>query len=195
MSLLGSEWMRYAHEGTLLPKPGNRSRNAAPHGVCPTRGDDRWIALAARTDEEWRALAEVMGRPDLGSDARFSTFEARKANEDALEELIAAWTADQDRWELAERLQSAGVPAAAVEDLEDLVTHDPQLRGHYQTVRQPVAPELEILVDAEPIRAFGGEHALERSAGLGEHNEYVLREILGLSMEEFDQLVIEGVVN
>ena len=136
-----------------------------------------------------------MGKPGLASDARFATFEARKANEDALDGLLAEWTAGEDRWLLAERLQAAGIPAAAVEDLEDLVTRDPQLEGHYQTVRQPAAPDLEILVDAEPIRTLGGEHVLERSAGLGEHNEYVLRDLLGLSMEEFDQLVIEGIVN
>jgi crotonobetainyl-CoA:carnitine CoA-transferase CaiB-like acyl-CoA transferase len=195
VSLLGAAWMRYAHEGTLAPKPGNRSLNASPHGVFPTTGEDRWIALAARTDQEWSALAGAIGRPELATDARFASFEARKANEDELEALIEAWTANQDRWELAERLQALGIPAAAVENLEDTVTHDPQLASYYQMKRQPSAPELEILVDSEPIRLLGGKHELERAPALGEHSEYVLREILGLSMEEFDQLVLDGIVN
>jgi len=195
MSLLGAAWMRYDHEGTLAPKPGNRSVNAAPHGVYPTSGDDRWIVLAARTDEEWRVLAAAIGQPALAADTRFATFEARKANEDALDALIGAWTAPQDRWALAERLQALGIPAAAVEDLADLVAHDPQLVGHYQPTRQPSAPDLEILVDAEPIRIVGATHTLERAPMLGEHNEYVLRDLLGLPMDEFDQLVIDGIVN
>ena len=66
---------------------------------------------------------------------------------------------------------------------------------HHASLRRMHHTRLEILVDAEPIRTLGGEHVLERSAGLGEHNEYVLRDLLGLSMEEFDQLVIEGIVN
>jgi len=197
MSLLGSAWMRYAEEGTLAPKPGNRSSNAAPHGVFPTTGDDRWIAIAAHSDEQWRALVAAMGQPELGDDPRFATFETRKANEDDLETLIAKATGDDDRWELAERLQAAGVPAAAVEDLKDLVTEDQQLEGveHYQVTRQPTAPDLEILVDAEPIRVVGGEHILERSPAIGEHSEHVLREVLGLSMDEFNELVVDGVVN
>ena len=195
ISLLGAAWMRYAHERTLARRPGNRSPNAAPHGVFPTAGEDRWIALAAHDDGQWRALARTIGQPGLAEDERFASFEARKEHEDELEALIGAWTASQDRWELAERLQALGIPAAAVEDLEDTVTRDPQLAGHYQTKRQPSAPNLEILVDAEPIRLVGGEHELERAAALGEHNEYVLREILGLSIAEFDQLVIDGIVN
>ena len=196
ISVLGAAWMRYAHEGTLAARPGNRSLNAAPHGVFPAAGDDRWIALAAQDDEQWRGLAGAIGQPGLAEDERFASFEARKEHEDELETLIGDWTAPQDRWELAERLQGLGIPAAAVEDLEDSVTRDPQLAGHYQTKRQPAAPELEILVDSEPIRFVGaGEHTLERAPGLGEHNEYVLREILGLSMEEFDQLVVDGIVN
>ena len=195
MSLLGAEWMRYEHEGTLAPRPRNRSRNAAPHGVYPTTGDDRWIALAAQTEEQWHALATAIGQPDLASDARFATFEARKENEDALDALIEAWTVSGDRWAFADQLQGLGIPAAAVEDLADTVAHDPQLAGHYQPTYQEAAPDLEILVDAEPIRLVGATHTLERAPTLGEHNEYVLREILGLSMEEFDQLVIDGVVN
>jgi benzylsuccinate CoA-transferase BbsF subunit len=197
MSLLGSAWMRYAEERRLAPKPGNRSPNATPHGVFPTAGDDRWIAFAAHTEEQWHALVASMGQPALAEGTRFATFEARKSNEDELETLIGGWTAGQDRWELAERLQSVGIPAAAVEDLKDLVTADPQLAAedHYQITKQPSAPDLEIIVDAEPIRAAGGTHTLERAPAIGEHSEYVLREVLGLSMEEFDQLVLDGIVN
>ncbi len=196
-SLLGAAWMRYADEGTLAPKPGNRSLNAAPHGVFPASGDDRWIAIAAHDNEQWRGLVGVMGQPGMADDARFATFEARQANADDLERVIAEWTADQDRWELADRLQAAGVPAAAVADLQDLVTEDPQLAAtdHYQVTRQPTAPDLKIVVDAEPIRVLGGEHVLERSPGIGEHSEWALCEVLGLSMEEFNELVVDGVVN
>ena len=195
VALLGAQWMRFRHTGEQPPRPGNRSANHCPHGVYPCSGNDRWIAIAARNQSHWDSIVEAMGQPDLLDDQRFATFEDRKRHEDELNDIIAAWTADQDRWQLANRLQEAGVPAAAVEDLRDLVEQDPQLAGHYQRVRQPSAPDFEIIVDAEAIRLLGCDHTMSRAPGLGEHNEDVLRGILHMSMEQFDSLVVEGVIN
>ena len=124
----------------------------------------------------------------------FGSRAARKANEDELEARTTTWTADQDRWELARRLQESVVPAAAVADLGEMVTADLQLADYYQAIRQPSAPDLDIWVDAEPIRLAGVTHRLQRAPELGEHSERVLREILGLSREGFDQLVVAGIV-
>ena len=100
----------------------------------------------------------------------------------------------RDRWALAALLQRAGIAAAPVENLRDMIETDPQMRHHYQRIRQPSDPDFEITIDGEPIRLAGQDRVLERAPTLGEHNEYVLREILGLSQQEFDALVVDGVV-
>ena len=194
VSLLGAEWMRFGREGEQPPRPGNRDPNMSPHGVFPTTGEDQWIALAVVSDEQWRALAAVMERPDLASDPRFVTLADRREHEDELETMIGEWTASHDGWELAARLQSSGIAASPVENLRDTLTRDPVLAEHYQTLRQPSDPSVELTIDRDPIWLEGQERALERAPMMGEHSEYVIREILGRSREEFDRLVADGVV-
>ena len=135
-----------------------------------------------------------MGRPELASDGRFATLEDRRAHEDELEALIGAWTAEHDGWDLAARLQAEGIAACPVEDLRDTMTRDPVLAEHYQTVRQPSDPSVEITIDRDPIWLEGQPRELERAPMMGEHSEYVIRTILGRSREDFDRLVVEGVV-
>lgn len=194
VSLLGAEWMRYARDGKQPPRPGNRDPNMSPHGVFPAAGEDRWIAIAAQSDQEWGTLARAMGRSELASDRRFATLEDRRKHEDELEALIGAWTAEHDGWDLAERLQAEGIAACPVEDLRDTMTRDPVLAEHYQTVRQPSDPSVEITIDRDPIWLEGHTRELERAPMMGEHSEYVIRTILGRSREDFDRLVVEGVV-
>jgi formyl-CoA transferase len=141
-----------------------------------------------------RVVAELIGAPGLGDDSRFSTHEARKTNEDALEAIIGAWTASQDRWELAAAVQAAGVAAAPVEDLRDMLEGDTVMAEHYQRVRQPSDPDLEIVIDRDPIWISGHERELTRAPMRGEHSEYVVREMLGYSREEFDALVVAGAI-
>jgi crotonobetainyl-CoA:carnitine CoA-transferase CaiB-like acyl-CoA transferase len=199
VSLLGAEWMRFAQTGQQPPRPANRDPNYCPHGVYPTRGDpndgdDQWIALAVASDDEWSMLAGLMGDAAPSDPALYATDAGRRANEDHLDASLAAWTATQDRWALAALLQTAGIAAAPVENLRDMIETDPQMRDHYQRIRQPSDPDFEITIDGEPIRLAGQDRVLERAPTLGEHNEYVLREILGLSQQEFDTLVADGVV-
>jgi len=194
ISLLGVDWMHYRATGVQPPPSQNRSPNHCPHGVFPASGEDDWCAIAVESDDQWRALCGAMGEPRLADDPRFATFAARKANEPEVEERLAGWTRRQDRWALAERLQSLGVPAAPVENLRDTFERDPQLRQHYQRVAQPSRPDVEIPIDGEAIRFAGVEHRLRRAPMLGEHSEQVLREIVGLAREELDALLLAGVV-
>ena len=193
VSLIGAEWMRYRHTGAVPPRPGNREPNHAPHGVYRARGDDQWCAIAVRP-EQWRAFCEAIGAPALAADPRFATHDARRAHEDALDALVEAWTATRDPWASADRLQASGIAAAAVERLPDMLDRDPQLARHFQRLHQPSAPELAITVDAEAVRFAGESDVLERAPLFGEHNEYVLRDLLGLSHAEFDALVLDGVI-
>ena len=194
LSLLGAEWMHYRSTGQVPARNANRDPNAAPHGVYPAAGEDRWIALAATDEAEWDAFCRTIGEPGLVDDPRFASLEARKANEDGLDEIVRHWTTARDAWEASAALQAAGVPAAPVEDLRDMMERDPLLRSHYQIVRQPVAPDVDIPIDREVARFRGHEHALRRAPGMGEHTFEIATERLGLEPAEYASLLAEGVL-
>jgi crotonobetainyl-CoA:carnitine CoA-transferase CaiB-like acyl-CoA transferase len=195
IALLGEQWMRHCAEGGV-PRNANRDPNFAPHGVYPCAGEDQWCAIAVDADAQWRALAALMGQPELAVDLRFATHAARLAHHDALDAALAAWTATQDRFALAEHLQAAGIAAAAVADLSDLIERDPQLahRGHYQKVRQPSDPDLELTIDGEAIRLDGTTRQLARAPMLGEHTRSLLGDLLGMDTATLDRLTASGVI-
>ena len=175
---------------------GNRHPQAAPHGAfrCAARGsdDDRWIAIACMSEEEWRALAGVAGHVEWADDARFCSLEARKANEDALEALVEGFTRGQPAEVLMVRLQEAGVPAGVVESCEDL-RNDPQLahRGHYWMLDHPVMGRRAY--DGPSFRLSKTPGELTKAAPvLGADNEYVWKDLVGLSDEEYVALLVEG---
>jgi benzylsuccinate CoA-transferase BbsF subunit len=194
VSLLGAEWMQFGHTQQQPARPGNRDENHCPHGVFAAAGPDRWVAIAVATEEEWLSFSQLIGGESLASDERFRTHASRKANEDLLEDIITMWTRGRDRWRIAEQLQAIGVAAAPVEDLRDLVDADPISRKHYQRVFQPSAKDTEIAIDAEPIRFAGETRVLRRAPMLGEHNSYVLDEILGLDERAIADLAIAEVI-
>jgi crotonobetainyl-CoA:carnitine CoA-transferase CaiB-like acyl-CoA transferase len=150
----------------------------APHGCYPCVGEDHWVTISVRTDDEWRALREVAGVAD---DSRFSTAESRLAHEDELDALVAAWTSSLDRYEAARRLQARGIPAAPVLDCGADTYDDPHLqeRGYFQKVTHPDAGTHVL---SGPIwRLAGVEGPVQRPAPcLGEHNRHVLRDMLGM---------------
>ena len=178
------------------PEPlrdGNRVPHQSPSAVLRCRGEDEWIALAARDDAEWRALAEVLGAPELGGDARFATHAARKANEDELERALAPLCAVRDGHELAAALQERCVPAAAVL-AGDGVLADPQLsaRRYWRTLVHPVLGE--ITAPAAPFVADGMRTGAERAAPLlGEHTRALAASVLELGDAEIDRLEREQV--
>ncbi|MBI1180677.1 MAG: CoA transferase [Alphaproteobacteria bacterium] len=176
---------------------GNRVEHphAAPHGVYPARGDDRWLAIAVMNDAEWRALVEVMGNPSWAQDGKFATQEARFANQDDLDPHIAAWSRERDCHEAMDALQAAGVRAGAVQNAQDLNEVDPQIakRGLFFELDHPVIGEARF--EGEPMHFSRTGMDNWRSAPLlGEDNDYVYREILGYSAEEIDALAEEGVI-
>ncbi len=192
LALLGCEWMQFKATGRQPPRNANRNPNYCPHGVFPARAEDSldaWIAMAVADDAGWRTLCELMEQPQLAADPRFASHAARKTHEDELDRIVGAWSATRDKWEMADALQQAGIAAAPVEHLRDMLERDPQLPGHYQQVRQPAAPDVDIPIDREGARWVGHSHDLERAPGLGEHNQYVVQELLGRSDEDFVALL------
>ncbi len=189
--------VRYSGNGEVVGRRGNRDdpagSHAAPHGVYPARGDDRWIAICAHTATDWDALRRVIGDPSWTDDERFASLEKRREHEDALDERLAAWSAQFDAHELMARLQHAGVGAGVVQTTADLIM-DPQLahRGHFETLRHVHLGELAFERSGFRLShsAAGYRHA---GPNLGEHTEEVLREILGLDAAEIARLRAEQV--
>ena len=160
--------------------------------VFPTVGEDRWIAITLRDDQEWIELADVLGHPEWSQDSRYSTVHGRNERRAELEALIAEATSKIDAYELFHLLQSRGVPAGPV-STEHMVNTDPhwEARGYFR----PLAREDlgEYLHPGHPWAASGLELAWNRHAPrLGEDNEYVYKTLLGLSDEKYQSLVDRG---
>ncbi len=176
--------------------PGNRSKHpeVAPHGVYRCAGDDRWIALAVMTDEQWERLAAVMGRPPWATEERFATMDARYQHQDELDGFIGAWTCHQDARELTHRLQDAGVAAGMVQNARDRLENDPQLRerGFYAELEHPVLGRRRF--EGMPARLSETVAALRRPGPvMGQDNAFVLGQILGLNQQGIDTLAEEAV--
>ena len=179
----GQEWIR----------SGNRCPQAAPHGVYPCCGEDRWCAIAVSNDQEWQVLCRTIGHTELEHDPRFDTLANRKQNEDELDEIIGLWTREHQAEEVMHLLQGAGVACGVVETGQD-IHEDPQLshRNHLQMLNHP---EIGLhSYDTQSFQLSETPARLERPGPcLGEHNEYVCKDFLGMSDEEFLTLLNEGV--
>ena len=176
-------WMRNA----------NKVPSAAPHGAFCCKGDDQWCAIAVTTDKQWQAFCTIMGDPDWTKSSKFVTLRARKQNEDDLNKLVNQWTINYTPREVMDKLQTVGVPAGMFQNSGDVV-QDPHLkaRGYFQILNHPEIGPHEYVRSNFILAKTPGE--LKRPAPLlGEHTEYVCRELLHVPSEEFDQLLVEEV--
>ncbi len=191
-TVIGDAMVEYFATGRVRPRLGNRDLACAPYGIYPNAGEQRWIAIAAEDDGQWRTLCSIAGHAEWADDPRFATADARLAAVEAVDALIAAWTAGEDRDTLAARLVAAGVPAAPVLDgLE--VAADPVFRerGVIVDVTHPEAgtwPQVGV-----PVHLARTPGSVTRpSPRLGEHSAEVLAEV-GVGAEEYARLVEAGV--
>ena len=184
------DWFVHGREP---PRTGNRCPVVAPHGVYRCRGHERWCAIAAFTEEEWRSLCLAMGMPHLAYDPRFVTVIARLHNREELDELIEKWTMEHPAEEVMTLLQEAGVAAGIVCNGRDQ-NEDPHLnaRGFYRELEHSEIGRHRYLMPPFRLSRTPGEPSLPAPC-LGQHNEHVYREILGMSDEEFVKLLNEGV--
>jgi len=194
-TFVGPSILDCAVNGRVANRTGNRDPNMAPHGAFPCLGQDRWIAIAVRSDEEWRTLCRTMGDPEWAVDPRFATIAGRKENEDELEHLIAEWTKDYHDGELMALLQAKGIPAGVVQTCEDLVENDPQLKER-QAFRRLPHKVMGMRVWNAPAYKLSKtpNHIDKAGAIIGEDNEFVYKEILGYSDEDIANFLIEGVI-
>ncbi|MFN0089485.1 MAG: CaiB/BaiF CoA transferase family protein [Acidimicrobiales bacterium] len=185
--------LEYTANGRIVERMGNDDREAAPHGVYPARGVERWVAIACTTDEQWRALAEEMGRVDLASDAALATAAGRLARRRQLDDAVAAWTCGLDEADVTARLIARGVPAHVVQNSAECVA-DPQLahRGHFVTVPHSVIGEhtiegARVALSRTPAQITTGGPALN------EHLFEVLHDLLGYDEDRIAELIAREV--
>jgi benzylsuccinate CoA-transferase BbsF subunit len=196
VGLLGPAVLDVTVNGRSAVPQGNRAAYAAPQGVYPCRGEDRWLALSVLDDEQWRALSTELGAVELLDDPRFATSAARHEHHDALDEELARHTSVLDAVELMDRLQKRGVPAGVMQTYQDLLDEDPQLRHrqHFAVLDHPeMGPSA---YNAPPFRLSGIEGSVMRTPAplLGQHTREVCAELLGLTEEEIDAMVAEDLL-
>jgi benzylsuccinate CoA-transferase BbsF subunit len=192
LQLISPLLLNYIVNGREEKAKGNSCDYAAPHGAYRCKGEDRWCVISVFSDEEWRSFCKAIGEPQWTKETKFSTLKGRKENEEELNRLVEEWTKEHDPYDVMMILQEAGVSAGVVQNGKDLY-NDPHLRerecfwalehkelGRFSHLGQP-----SILSETRA--------KLNRPAPcLGEHTEYICREFLGMSEDEFDKYLIEG---
>ncbi len=193
--LLGDAIVEYSMNGRIRPRRGNRHPEMAPHGYYRCRGDDYWVALAVASDEEWRRFCGVIGDPPWTKEARFADAASRRRNQEEMDMLIEAWTLRQDHYEVMNALQKAGVAAGAIPTGPELLA-DPHWkeRGVFETVDKALVGPHPYPKAAPMKLSESLEEKRQPAPGLGEHNRYVLHDLLGLSEAAIESLAAADVI-
>ena len=189
---MGEYIMDYVMNGRVGETLGNRHPSAAPCGLYPCRGEDRWVAITVFTDDEWRGLCRAMGHPPWAASERFATGSGRWQNQDELDALISEWTREREDYDVMHLLQVEGVAAGPVMDERDCY-RDPHLRERefFERVDHPecgshLYPGVNWKLSGTPC------HIRKPPCRLGEDNEYVYKSLLGVSDLEYEELEREG---
>jgi benzylsuccinate CoA-transferase BbsF subunit len=192
---IGHVMMEYLANGREPQRLGNRSRAAAPHGCYRCQGEDRWCAVAVATEAEWGRLCGVLGRPEWKTDPRFATLSARLEHAAELDSLIEHWTATRPTYAVMAALQAAGVAAGVVQNVEDQWRRDRQLaaRGFFEEIDH--AKKGKVVATGIPL-GLTGTPGRTRGAGaaLGQDNDYVFGELLGMTPEAIRDAVAAGAI-
>ena len=199
-TLNGPALLDYTVNGRPLRREGmpdsNRSQwpRMAPHGIYPAQGEDAWVAIACRDDADWKALCKVV-EGDWTGESRFADLDGRIACQDSLDKQLGAWTICREKFDVAARLQAAGVPAAAVQTPSERIDHDgnTQAWGLWPEVVHPVIGKQRI--DGLPVHLSETDWDFREGGPLlGQHNEQIYGELLGLDATEIAALKEEGVI-
>jgi benzylsuccinate CoA-transferase BbsF subunit len=169
-------------------------KETAFQGVYRCKGKDRWCAVTIATDEEWRRFKEALAKPPWAEDKRFATPASRLKNKPALDGLIEVWTKEHTAEEVMALLQKKGLAAGVVQSAADLA-RDPQLKGRGFFIELDHPETGKTVSDASPVRLSSTPAGYTRPAPLpGQDNDYVYRELLGLSEAEMAGLKKKKVI-
>lgn len=194
-SIIGDAIVEYSMNKKIRPRRGNRHPFMAPHGYYRCRGEDYWVGLAVASDEEWLKFSQAIGAPPWTSAERFADSLTRWQNQDELDKLVEAWTIGHEHYEVMNTLQKFGIAAGAIPTGPELLT-DPHLkdRDMFQVVdRAIVGPHPYAKSAPMQLSGFQGKIRLPAPT-LGEHNNYVLRELLGMTVAEIQSLVEDKII-
>lgn len=193
-SLIGETLMATA-AGATIERMGNEDYSRAPHGLYLTNQPDRWLSIAVETDAQWQTLTHVMSQPGLGSDRRFATAKERHAARDALDRIVSQWCVTCNASKTAMMLQHLGVPAHVCWNTKDIVT-DPHLQERGAIVQVAETDGRQRAAVGFPARfSKSDDPGIERGTPeLGEHEDYVYGELLGIGRKEYDDLVTDNVI-
>ncbi|MFN8626958.1 MAG: CoA transferase [Candidatus Binatia bacterium] len=193
--MIAPAFMDYVMNGRVAGPIGNRHplRAAAPHGVFPCAGDDRWISIAVLTEEEWRGLVDAMGNPEWTQTAEFVDAARRVRHIDALHARLADWTAQFDDYTLANRLQARGVAAAPVLNVGNLL-HDPHYKARrtFIEVRHPLG--FKETIYGAYVKTSGFTPDIRPGPMIGRDNERVFKDLLGLTADAYRDYVERKVI-
>jgi benzylsuccinate CoA-transferase BbsF subunit len=194
LQFLAPQIIDYNASGRLVSRNGNRSDVAAPQGAYPCAGDDQWCAIAVDTEQQWEDLRRAMGDPEWAGDDRFQSVSGRLTHHDEIDGHIGQWTEDKTAQDVMQLLQSHGVPSGVVQRSSDLL-QDPQL-AHRNLYHYMDHPEMgNIPYTGHQFRIQGYDSGPRSPAPLlGQHNEYVLKDLLGMTDEDMIEAVIAGAI-
>ena len=193
-SLLGEAIMDYTMNGRVPGLQGNCHPTLCPHGNYPCRGDDKWVAIAVDTEEEWRSFCTALGAREWLTDKRFTNKETRRQHWDELDNLITGKTIKYQPYKITDILQKVNVAATPVMNCEDQI-NDPHFREKktFIEINHPLVGKE--LIYGNPMRLNDMPPTIRRNApAMGEHNDYVLRELLGYSPQEVAGLIAQQVI-
>lgn len=195
MQMVGPAVMDYVMNGRIAAPRGNRHPldRAAPHGVFPSSGDDRWISIAVRDESEWQGLVTAMDAPDWADDPAFASADARVQNVAVLHTRVAEWTERFDNRELAATLQRHGVAAAPVSSVGDLL-EDPHFRdrGTFVEVTHPLG--FSETIYGAYVKTSRSEAKVGPGPIMGQDNDHVFLDLLGLPEDTYRKLVADEVI-
>ncbi len=193
-SLIG-EALLMAAAGAEPVRMGNDHARMAPHGVYPAQGDDNWISIAVGEQAEWRALTAAMGAPQLASDPRFASAADRHAHRAEIDRVVARWTATRPAESTAAELQAAGVAAHASWTTREIVA-DPHLRERHAIIDVQEPDGRSRAAVGVPMRLSKGQDIgiARGTPRLGEHEDYVYGQLLGMTNAERQALQDEEVI-
>lgn len=193
-SLLGEPLMDYSMNGRIQRPRGNRDPVMAPHGFYSCKGEDQWVSIAVKTEEEWHGFCKALGNPTWTLDQRFADSFHRLQNQDDLDQLVSQWTRNYSAREVTEILQKSGVAAAPFMISKDQY-HDPHFheRGIFVEVDHPISGTETFYGIPWKLSETPGRI---RGSGplLGQDNELVFKKLVGLSQGDYDRLVEEEVI-
>ena len=178
---IGEHIAAHSRTGYQPPRMGNSHPQHAPYGVYPALGEDEWLALCVTSDDQWRALTQLMGKPELADEAGFKTGSQRRQNSERLDAIISQWTSRRNAAEAAAALQNIGIAAGNAAKNYQLLA-DPHLaeRGFFVRMEEPDVGMKKY--PGQPIRMEGEDFSKWiPSARLGEDTHRILNDLLGMN--------------